>query len=178
MMKNKLYCLIGPSGSGKDAIKKASGLSYVISYRTRDIRPGEVDGEDGHFITKEKFKQIESDMIAKTVYSGHYYGITLEELQDLKDGPMIYVIDIDGYIYLKEKMKNKIDVVSIYIDTPEEEIIKRMKLQGRAEEEIKERLEIMSEDRKAAAHCDYIINNSGKLKNTIKQLRKITNRSS
>lgn len=173
---NKLYCLIGPSGAGKDTLKKASGLPYVVSYRTRKKRPWEVDGDDGLFITHEAFKKIEPHMIAKTEYNGEFYGITSDQLKGLKTSNMIYVIDMKGYNFLQKKVKDmKLDfkLVSIFIDVNPEQIEERLIKQGRSEEEIKKRLQLIPRELEDKTKCDYIIENKTTLDDAIRQLHDI-----
>lgn len=173
---NKLYCLIGPSGSGKDTIKFASGLPYVISYRTRKKRPGEQQGKDGYFISRDQFKLLESNMIAKTEYNGELYGITLKQLEELKSSDMIYVIDWDGYKYMKEKIKDiglPIEAISVFIDIDSDDIRSRMIKQGRRQEEIEERIRLLPLDLDKKIHCDYIIENKTTVDNALAQLHKI-----
>lgn len=163
---NKVFCLVGPSGVGKDTLKRELGLPYVISYRTRLPRIGEIEGVDGWFIKKEEFLyyQEQNLWIAETEYAGNYYGITQGEILALENSPMTYVIDFEGVLTLKETFR-KLDgyspdqVVSIFIDTPPQTLVKRMKKQGRRQEEIEERMIQFKEDFKTSSLCDHHIIN-------------------
>jgi guanylate kinase len=163
---HKLFCLVGPSGVGKDTIKKHIMLPHVISYRTRPMRKGETDGVDGHFITKDEFliKDQQNEWIAKTDYDGHYYGITIKEIEKLKHSPMLYVIDWDGVVTLKDTFE-KLDgydpkqIVSIFIYAPKDSLIERMSLQGRDRKTIESRIARLEKDYEAAKYCDYIVEN-------------------
>ena len=56
-----LLLYIGKSGAGKDTMTKravASGKKLFVSYTTRPMREGEVDGIDYHFVTKEEFLEL------------------------------------------------------------------------------------------------------------------------
>ncbi|MBR2246285.1 hypothetical protein [Oceanobacillus profundus] len=173
---NKLFCLIGPSSSGKDAIKFASGYPYVVSYRTRKKRVGEIEGKDGYFIDVEGFHEIESELIAKTYYCGNYYGVTKKELDRLSSSHMIYVIDWEGYQYMKAMISKEdlpIDMVSIYININPNDLKERMIKQNRTETEIEERLQQLDQDISVKSKCKYIINNKTTLENAVKQLNKI-----
>ncbi len=56
-----LVVISGPSGVGKGTVRKAlfsmpkHNLVYSVSMTTRDKRPGEVDGRDYYFVSKEEF---------------------------------------------------------------------------------------------------------------------------
>ena len=58
-----ILILSGPSGSGKSSIYKAAigelgGIEFSVSCTTRAPRPGEVDGRDYHFISREEFDRL------------------------------------------------------------------------------------------------------------------------
>lgn len=172
-MKNKIFCLIGPSSTGKDTIKKLSGYPYLVSYRTREKRPWEKEGIDGHFVTKEEFlNEDPNKWVAKTYYAGNYYGVKHEQLERLNETFLLYVIDWEGVEYFKKKRPD-IDLVTIFIDSDIEKIKKRMVKQGRNKEEIKKRLERIHLDFEAKDKCDYVINNNGSIEDAINQLHSI-----
>lgn len=179
---NKIYCLVGPSGTGKDAIAHKLGLPRVISYRTREPREGEIDGVHGHFITKEEFLEMDKQgmWIAKTFYAGHYYGITQGELLPLEDSSMVYVIDWAGVLTLKDTL-NKLEgysedeVVSIFVHTPREDLEARMlHRKGMSRDEIKVRLDRADRDYAAMNRCDHVVVNPNELLNyTISNITEI-----
>ncbi|CUB50807.1 guanylate kinase [Bacillus cereus] len=178
---NKIFCLIGPSGTGKTAIADSINLPKVISYRTRLPREGEVDGVDGHFINKETFLKMDQEnlWVAKTLYSGHYYGITQGELMPLEEKPMVYVIDWDGIIKLRKSLDriqgyDSSQIVTIFINTSRDDLEYRMIKQGRDKTEIKARLDRIDRDKDVSKHCDYIVqNHQGHLNATITEILKI-----
>ena len=63
MNKGKIFILSGPSGSGKSSVlnivlKDLEKYFFSVSATTRDPRPGEKDGVNYQFITKEKFLEM------------------------------------------------------------------------------------------------------------------------
>ncbi len=64
MEKGLLIVLSGPSGVGKGTVRKRIfesndvGFEYSISMTSRGMRPGEVDGVDYFFKTKEEFERL------------------------------------------------------------------------------------------------------------------------
>jgi guanylate kinase len=61
-----LFVLSSPSGAGKSTIARMileadDGIGLSVSATTRPIRPGEVDGEDYHFVTADAFEQMVND---------------------------------------------------------------------------------------------------------------------
>jgi guanylate kinase len=60
---SRLFIIAAPSGGGKTSltkalVKKLDNLVISVSHTTRPMRPGETDGVNYHFITKEKFQEL------------------------------------------------------------------------------------------------------------------------
>jgi guanylate kinase len=176
-----IFCLVGPSGVGKDTIKRRIQLPHIVSFRTRPKRKGEIDGVDGHFISVEEFLERDkrNEWVAKTKYDQHYYGITYHQLEPLKQSPMIYVVDWNGVETLKATFAHHEEwspdqIVSIFIDCKDESLKKRMIQQGRNPETIQRRLAQIQQDRQHKDYCDHIVyNHDGELEKTINQIYNI-----
>lgn len=181
-LSNKIFCLVGPSGTGKNEIANHLYLPEIISYRTREKRPGDIEGVNGYFISKKEFLRMEQEdlWIAKTNYVDNYYGITQAELFQLEESPMTYVVDLPGI----ETLKNALDklegyssdqVVSIFIHTPREDLESRMLRRGKqSKEEIKARIDRADRDYASSKQCDYIVeNHNGSLERTVYEVMKI-----
>lgn len=148
--KKFLFCLIGPSASGKSTLikdnKQKLNFGEVISTTTRAPRIGEVEGKDYYFVSKKEF--LGSDMLEKDEYAGDLYGTSLESLAkalDNKNGAMT-AITYEGYKSIKKAIKenNKLDeikVISCFINTSIEKLEDRMRARGDSEENIKKRLQ-------------------------------------
>lgn len=81
MSKGSLIVFSGPSGCGKGTVLKeffASGgeAFYSVSATTRAPRPGEEDGVQYYFLTREAFEEKLSndEILEHTTYCGNYYG--------------------------------------------------------------------------------------------------------
>ena len=180
-MRNKVYCLVGPSGVGKDTIKNEIMLPHIVSYRTRAPRSGEVDGRDGHFISKQDFSKMDKEnlWIAKTEYAGNFYGITQGEILPLEDTPLLYVVDWNGVETLRNAFEGMVgyseeDVVSIFIRGDKNDIEKRMRRQGRADAEIAQRMLQYEFDKEVEVKCDYVVmNQHGALDAALKSVYEI-----
>ncbi len=85
-----LLVLSGPSGVGKGTVRKHifdhynNDFDYSISMTTRDMREGEVEGQDYYFRSREAFEQlIESGgLLEYAEYVGNYYGTPLEYVNE------------------------------------------------------------------------------------------------
>ncbi|XP_049654946.1 guanylate kinase isoform X4 [Accipiter gentilis] len=74
--------LSGPSGAGKSTLLKKllkdyeNIFGFSVSHTTRQPRPGEVNGKDYHFVTREEMqKEIDAgEFIEHAEFSGNMYG--------------------------------------------------------------------------------------------------------
>ena len=102
-MKNKgnLIVISGPSGTGKgtvckELLKAQPEIVFSISATTRKPRPGEVNGKDYWFLSKEEFQQMiaENRLLEWAEVYGNYYGTPAENVQKmfLKEGTFIFLL--------------------------------------------------------------------------------------
>jgi len=155
--KNKIICIVGESGSGKTELYnmlRKEGYGVVDSYTTR---PPRFPNELGHtFVTKEGFDAIRGDLAAYTVFDGHEYGTTFEQLENNE----FYIIDPVGVDYFEEKI-GRDNFIVVYLKTTNATRFKRM-AQERGTKDAHQRV---SHDRKkfrefkANQDWDYVLEN-------------------
>ncbi|XP_061878551.1 guanylate kinase-like [Entelurus aequoreus] len=95
--------LSGPSGTGKSTLYKklmkeySSVFGFSVSHTTRNPRPGEVNGKDYHYVTREAMQAAinKGDFIENAEFSGNLYGTSKAAVQDVKDRNLICILDID-----------------------------------------------------------------------------------
>ena len=101
----------GPSGSGKSSICKRvlsmrEGLAFSVSCTTRAPRPGEVDGRDYHFLSKEEFqrKLTADEFIEHAEVHGNYYGTLKSEVLNrvLSGQDVLLDIDVQGAMQFRK----------------------------------------------------------------------------
>ena len=147
-MSKKLFGIVGPSGSGKSTYvayaREKTRFGEIVSTTTRLPRKGEIDGKDYHFVTQEEFKNIE--MIEIDEYAGNFYGTAQKDLDYayLQSDCAFMVVTYEGAQIFKKLFKEKnldIDVITIFVHTPIEELEKRMINRGDDKKRIKERIE-------------------------------------
>lgn len=140
MGENYLIAIVGKSASGKDTIArilaKEHGYKNVVSTTSRPMRSNETNNVDYHFITEDEFiKMKEEDKFIEyryydTIQEGEnkkwHYGIERSEIL-LSKGNYVCVVDLVGLEDLKREFGS--DVISIYIDSPENK--RRTRAMGR-----------------------------------------------
>ena len=166
--KGKLVVISGFSGAGKGTLMKALmkeyGDSYALSVSatTRNPRPGEMDGVDYFFVTRDKFEQMiaEDALIEYAQYVGNYYGTPKEYVQQQLDlgKNVILEIEIQGALKIKEKFP---DTVLMFVTTPDANELKN-RLVGRGTETpevIAARLSRACEESMGMEKYDYLVIN-------------------
>ena len=181
----KLFLIVGPSGSGKGTVIKElqnrfPGFMYPISYTTRDLRKGEIDGVVYHFISKEDFKRrIEADGFLEyaIVHSNNYYGTSKKDILDpLRAGAVVVrEVDIQGFHSI-QKLVPKDHLCSIFMKVKDETDLKgRILNRGEiSDDELQIRLDSAKKEIEQADQCDYQVDNEwGKIKQCVNVVEKI-----
>lgn len=86
---NKLFVLTGPSGVGKSTLirrvldEKPGEIIHPITYTTRALRPGEVQGRDISSIPCSDWTPRLGHYLATTIYQGEMYGTLRQDVLDV-----------------------------------------------------------------------------------------------
>lgn len=124
--RGMLIVLSGPSGVGKGTVRKSlfsqpgNDFQYSVSMTTRQPRPGEVNGKDYFFVSKEGFEQHirEGQMLEYAKYVDNYYGTPLKYINDtLDEGKDVFLeIEVNGAMQVRSKCP---DGVFIFLTPPD-----------------------------------------------------------
>lgn len=129
-MVGNLIIISSPSGGGKgtlirEVLKNTPNIGLSVSYTTRQIREGEVDGREYHFVSREKFEELieQGEFLEYATVHGNYYGTSMTQVhRTVETGQdVILEIDVQGAGIIFEKMPK---VVSIFILPPSFEVLK------------------------------------------------------
>jgi len=179
-MTGKLFIIAGCSGVGKgtlikEFLKKNNDITFSISYTTRQPRPGEENGVNYFYISKEEFEKMikEDGFIEHAEFSGNYYGTGKEFIKKkLENNQNILLeIEIQGCSQVKTKIP---EAVSIFILPPSTEELEK-RLRGRhteTEEAIQKRLSVASREIEESKKFDYRVINDH-IDNALAELQKI-----
>ena len=107
-----LIVISGPSGVGKDTLIKRmleldKSLRYSVSCTTRPPRPGEVDGVDYSFVSRERFEQLvdEGAFLEHATYNGNLYGTLAERVEREREAghDVVLKIEVQGAEQVRAK---------------------------------------------------------------------------
>ena len=167
MTKGLLIVYAGASGVGKGTIMKEllksdDNFRLSVSATTRAPRPGETNGVEYHFVTKEDFESLIADdgLLEYATYCDNFYGTPKKAVFDMLDkGIDVFLeIEIKGFLQIKEKYP---ECVTIFLLPPSlEELEKRLTGRGtETEEVIRKRLDTAKSELTYADKFDYNVIN-------------------
>jgi guanylate kinase len=163
-----LVVISGPSGVGKGTIRKAlfempdNNFVYSVSMTTRKPRPGEKEGIDYFFVSRQEFETgiQNGEFLEYAEFVGEYYGTPLSyiEKQLLEGKEVIIEIEVQGALQVREKMS---EAVFVFIVPPSKKaLVDRLTKRGTERtEDIQRRLEKAEREYNLAYKYDYIVVN-------------------
>jgi guanylate kinase len=181
--KTTLFVVSGPSGSGKTSVMRYLLSNELLSFTTRPMRKGEVDGVDYEFISQDTFdsKFSNGELVEYTTYvgNGYSYGLTENELfSKLDKGDAFFVCDAVGgkqiYDLWKESYSDKMNLVRIFLYDDKSSLSMNMRYRGDSPDAIHSRLETYNKEVETMAGYDYVVKNKRyHFDKTLKIIRKI-----
>ena len=175
-----LFIFSAPSGAGKTSLVTSllactQHIGVSVSHTTRAPRPGEVDGKNYHFVSKEEFIRMagEGAFLEHAQVFDNYYGTSQAWVEaELEAGrDVILEIDWQGAQQVRRLIK---DTVNVFIDPPSISALReRLRNRKQDDEETIERR--MRDARNEISHFveyDYLIINDD-FDNTLQELRSI-----
>lgn len=168
MARGPLVILSGPSGSGKSTVIQRlladppGPLRLSVSATTRPPRPGEVDGVDYHFWTREKFErelQAGAFLEHAVVHGTYYYGTLRAEVEPYLERGTGVILDID--VQGAEQVRRLCpDHVSVFLLAPTlAEYERRLVARGEDPASIRRRMETARAELALADGYQYQITN-------------------
>jgi guanylate kinase len=161
------FVVSAPSGTGKTTVCRGvvardAGIAFSISHTTRAMRPGEQDGRDYHFVSRDEFRRLvdAGAFVEHAEYAGNLYGTSWASL----DAPLaagrdlLLEVDVQGALQLRARRR---DARFVFLLPPSrEELVRRLTRRGTdAPDAIARRLAAVDDELRAVHAFDYAIVN-------------------
>ena len=177
--RGRMVVISGPSGSGKSTICKRllqdKRVVFSVSATTRAKRPGEVDGRDYHFLTKEEFKhRVErGEFLEHAEVYGNMYGTLRAPMEGVLAEGKIYLLEIDV------QGANQLRALGepgtyIFITPPDSEELRRRLAQRGTEtpEMLERRLHKAEDELREREKYDHVVTND-ELERAVGEIRRL-----
>ncbi len=176
----EVFVITGPSGVGKGTLirglmERHPELGLSVSATTRSPRPGERDGVDYHFLTREEFdRRVEDgEFVEHADYAGRSYGTLRSELEErVRAGhPVVLEIEVQGARQVRAAMP---EAVQVFIAPPSLQAL-RVRLLGRGTddaEEVERRLRVAEQELTAQPEFAHVVVND-RLEQALAELTQI-----
>lgn len=173
-----IIVISGPSGVGKDAVIKRlqevrEGIHFVVTATSRAQRPGEVDGKDYYFVSKEEFLSMieRNELLEYALVYGDYKGIPKQQIRDFmaKGYDIILRVDVQGAATLRRILGDS--AVFIFLVAESEEALVRRLVDRKTEtsDMLLVRIATAREEVKCTRDFDYVVvNGEGRLDAAVK----------
>ncbi|MEW6593534.1 MAG: guanylate kinase [Thermodesulfobacteriota bacterium] len=167
-MSGTLFVISAPSGAGKTTLLKrimaeVPGLAFSVSHTTRPPRPGERNGVDYHFVSREEFLAMREQgaFLEWAEVHTNLYGTSRQAVADkLATGVDVFLdIDVQGARQIKEA--RDLGAVFLFVAPPSwQELEKRLRGRGtEAADTMQIRLDNARKEMAEAHWYDYLIVN-------------------
>jgi guanylate kinase len=175
-----LLVVSAPSGTGKTTIVErlvqcVPDLALSRSYTSREARPGETDGIDYNFVTRQRFEEMVAagDFLEWANVFGNFYGTCASDVErHVAAGlDIVLVIDVQGAKQVRERRS---DTVGVFVLPPSFDVLEQ-RLRGRSkdsEEAMQRRLQRARDEVAGFVDYDYVIVND-ELEPCVDRLRSI-----
>ena len=165
-----LVLLSGVSGAGKDTvkqelIKRNKNVESLPSYTDRAPRNNDIPGVTYNFVTTQEFERMieQGELYEYSKHHEHYYGTSKKLLNEKINNGTIIVkdIEVNGVENLLKILKNDLEIVTIFLKVPKEELRKRLEAREdkQSPEEIELRLNRLEYEESKIGMYDYVIKN-------------------
>ncbi len=180
LRRGLLFIVSAPSGTGKTTlverlVHQVPELCLSRSYTSRMARPGERDGVDYNFISRERFEAMASKaaFLESADVFGNYYGTSADDTEALlaEGKDVVLVIDVQGARQVRDR---GIETVGVFVLPPSAAVLEQ-RLRGRSkdsEEQITKRLEVACREVDEFARYEYVVVND-ELDAAVDRLRSI-----
>ncbi len=162
-----VFAVVAPSGAGKTSLVRAlltehGALQLSVSFTTRAPRPGETDGVDYFFVSRDDFlaRRDAGEFLEWAEVHGNLYGTSRRWISERIEAGDDILLEIDwqGAVQVRARFP---DAVGIFIAPPSlEELRQRLMRRGQdAPAVIEQRVKAATRELQEAHRFEYVIIN-------------------
>ncbi|GLT47505.1 hypothetical protein SLA2020_211980 [Shorea laevis] len=176
--KPLIIVISGPSGVGKDAVigklrEARENLHFVVTTTSRGMRPGEVDGKDYFFVSKEEFLSMveKNELLEYALVYGEYKGIPKKQIREYmaKGYDIVLRVDIQGAQTLRKILKDSAVFVFLVAESELALVERLIERKTESKEELLVRVATAREEVRHLKNFDYVVVNAqGKLDDAVR----------
>jgi guanylate kinase len=167
MIAGNLFIVAAPSGAGKTSLVRAllardGRVRLSVSYTTRAARPGEEDGRDYHFVSREQFSAMRDagEFLENAEVYGNFYGTSEQWIRSAMAAGDDILLEIDwqGAAQVRRLFAQ---AIGVFIVPPSLDVL-HQRLTGRGQDShavIEHRMAAAREDISHVGEFDYVIIN-------------------
>ncbi len=168
MREGLIFLIVGPSGTGKSTIiegvvSRLPNIERIVTYTTRERRPGEVEGFEYHFVSTDEFERLKAagKLAEWQEFYGHQYGSSRARLESaIAEGlDLIGAYDVLGSVELTNRYPRHVVTVFILPPSVEELRCRLIDRYGEETEEGRIRLERLEMEMGYADSFKYQVSN-------------------
>lgn len=167
MTKGSLFIITAASGTGKTSLVKqliatTNDLAVSISHSTRTPRPGEINGQHYHFVTRDEFNRmiVDEEFLEFADVFDNFYGTSQHSVEYMLNNGLDVILEIDWQGALQVH-KLRPDAIMIFILPPDRQAL-RQRLSNRgqdSEQVIERRLAGSVHEMQQYVNFDYVVIN-------------------
>ena len=165
--KGSLFIITAASGTGKTSLVKqliatTNDLAVSVSHSTRQPRPGEVDGQHYHFVSRDTFAEMikQGEFLEHAEVFDNFYGTAQSTVEFMLNNGLDVILEIDWQGALQVQ-KLRPDAITIFILPPDRQSL-RQRLSNRGQDSadvIEKRLAGSVKEMSQYVNFDYIVIN-------------------
>ena len=160
-----VVCLVGPTGTGKNAVAAElvkMGMEKPVTATTRPRRSGE--GDDSYrFLSEQDFiaEREAGGFLETTVYSGHYFGTSAAAIDSVVNSGKCAVIPIDicGALTLKNRYRSR--AILVFLHRGRYDVIRDIVSRELGAEDMTRRILSLDDEYRNEELCDVTVQAGG-----------------
>ncbi|KAH7421744.1 hypothetical protein KP509_13G073700 [Ceratopteris richardii] len=181
--KPLVMVISGPSGVGKDAVinrlkEVRDEIQFVVTATTRAKRPGEIDGKDYFFVTKDEFELMiqKGELLEHAIVYGDFKGIPKKQVRDClsKGYDVVLRVDVQGAATIRSILGS--GAVFIFLVAESEAALVKRLIERKTEtkDKLLTRIATARQELKRIGEFDYVVVNAdGQLEKTVSLITQI-----